>query len=166
MSQTLCDSWQNGQSWAALVSACSVPLALQSATPDERGRGVLQEGTADSLQLIRGTDEEQKADFIAKQMGCAPLSVSIRAYNQLVSEQSSWCEAQGVQDSHFPLGKEGPGLQAIQDRLDLHPEHKGEGLHHVFRRDLSDSRSAASLASSADVFVVSFVRILDLLLLL
>jgi hypothetical protein len=29
----------------------------------------LQEGTADSLQLIRGTAEEQKADFIAKQMG-------------------------------------------------------------------------------------------------
>ena len=33
----------------------------------------MQEGTADSLQLIRGTDEEQKADFVAKQMGCALL---------------------------------------------------------------------------------------------
>ena len=30
--------------------------------------------------------------------------------------------------------------QAVQGRLDLHPEHKGEGLHHVFRRDLPDSR--------------------------
>ena len=35
------------------------------------GKRVMQEGTADSLQLIRGTEEEQKADFIAKQMGCA-----------------------------------------------------------------------------------------------
>lgn len=32
--------------------------------------------------------------------------------------------------------------QAVQGRLDFYPEHKGEGLHHVVRRDLPDSRWA------------------------
>ncbi|CAL5226154.1 g8977 [Coccomyxa viridis] len=47
---------------------------------DEEGKALVeviyepeQEGTADSLQLIRGTDEEQKADFIAKQMGLSKI---------------------------------------------------------------------------------------------
>ncbi|CAK0786439.1 hypothetical protein CVIRNUC_009652 [Coccomyxa viridis] len=47
---------------------------------DEEGRAVVeviyepeQEGTADSLQLVRGTKEEQLADFIAEQMGLSKI---------------------------------------------------------------------------------------------
>jgi len=39
-----------------------------------------QEGSADSLQLIRGTDEEEKADFIAKQIGYDSFSLVQHVY--------------------------------------------------------------------------------------
>lgn len=31
-------------------------------------------------------------------------------------------------------------LQAVQNRLDIHSEHQGKGLHHVLRGDMPDSR--------------------------
>ena len=33
-----------------------------------------QEGSADNLQLERGTEQEQRADFIAERLGCKPAS--------------------------------------------------------------------------------------------
>ena len=33
-----------------------------------------QEGSADTLQLERGTEQEQRADFIAERLGCEPAS--------------------------------------------------------------------------------------------
>ena len=36
-------------------------------------------------------------------------------------------------------------VQAIKDRMDIYSEHKGAGLYHVLRRDLSNSRSVAFL---------------------
>ena len=72
-----------GQGWS-VPADCVVRSTAQCPIREESM--LLQEGTADSLQLIRGTDEEQKADFIAKQMGCAVFFVSARAHSDCVHE--------------------------------------------------------------------------------
>jgi hypothetical protein len=123
-----------------------------------------QEGSADTLQLERGTPEEQQADFIAEKLGCAHIRLGRqpRAWPSLAwppwpaaacmdpscMAGHGWTSCEVLQSLQVNMVWSAMCCeQAAQGGLDLCAEHQGARLHRVDRGGLPDRRHARLLLS-------------------
>eukprot|EP00951_Prasinocladus_malaysianus_P032097 scaffold310827_cov28-Prasinocladus_malaysianus.AAC.1 len=85
-----------------------------------------QQGSADSVLMERGTDEEQRAQEVAKSLGCA-------------SDRMGTLKNSAPEEEVAASGAVLNSVQVGAGRLDLFSQHQGAGFHNVGRRDLQQA---------------------------